>query len=90
MEAQLPAPPSEVFSATSPTFVRGLSLFDSVMLVGDAMIGSGSAGLMAAAIMVSITRTLNALSLAGAATYYSMAGDGLFFPSTAQLIGKAP
>jgi APA family basic amino acid/polyamine antiporter len=39
------------------------------------------AALMAAAIMVSTTGTVNALTLAGARTYYAMARDGLFFSS---------
>jgi APA family basic amino acid/polyamine antiporter len=43
------------------------------------------AGLMAAAIMVSTIGTVNALTLAGARTYYAMARDGLFFPSAGQL-----
>jgi APA family basic amino acid/polyamine antiporter len=43
------------------------------------------AGLMAAAIMVSTTGTVNALTLAGARTYYAMARDGLFFPAAARL-----
>ncbi len=43
------------------------------------------AGLMAAAIMVSTTGTVNALTLAGARTYYAMARDGLFFPAAGQL-----
>jgi APA family basic amino acid/polyamine antiporter len=43
------------------------------------------AGLMAAAIMVSTTGTVNALTLAGARTYYAMARDGLFFPAAGRL-----
>jgi basic amino acid/polyamine antiporter, APA family len=43
------------------------------------------AGLMAAAIMVSTTGMVNALTLAGARTYYAMARDGLFFPSAGRL-----
>jgi APA family basic amino acid/polyamine antiporter len=42
-------------------------------------------GLMAAAIMVSTIGTVNALTLAGARTYYAMAQDGLFFPAAGQL-----
>jgi len=41
--------------------------------------------LMAAAIMVSTVGTVNALTLAGARTYYAMAQDGLFFPSAGRL-----
>jgi APA family basic amino acid/polyamine antiporter len=43
------------------------------------------AALMAAAIMISTTGTVNALTLAGARTYYAMARDGLFFPSAGRL-----
>lgn len=43
------------------------------------------APLMAAAIMVSTIGTVNALTLAGARTYYAMACDGLFFPRAARL-----
>jgi APA family basic amino acid/polyamine antiporter len=43
------------------------------------------AGLMAAAIMVSTTGTVNALTLAGARTYYAMVRDGLFFPAAGRL-----
>jgi basic amino acid/polyamine antiporter, APA family len=43
------------------------------------------AGLMAAAIMISTTGTVNALTLAGARTYYAMARDGLFFPAAGRL-----
>ncbi|MGA2299508.1 MAG: amino acid permease [Candidatus Acidiferrum sp.] len=43
------------------------------------------AGLMAGAIMVSTIGTVNALTLAGARTYYAMARDGLFFPSAGRL-----
>jgi APA family basic amino acid/polyamine antiporter len=43
------------------------------------------AAMMAAAIMVSATGTVNALTLAGARTYYAMARDGLFFPSAGRL-----
>jgi APA family basic amino acid/polyamine antiporter len=43
------------------------------------------AGLLAAAIMVSTVGTVNALTLAGARTYYAMARDGLFFPSAGTL-----
>jgi APA family basic amino acid/polyamine antiporter len=43
------------------------------------------AALMAAAIMVSTTGTVNALTLAGARTYYAMARDGLFFSSAGRL-----
>jgi basic amino acid/polyamine antiporter, APA family len=42
-------------------------------------------GLMAAAIMVSTIGTVNALTLAGARTYYAMAQDGLFFASAGRL-----
>jgi basic amino acid/polyamine antiporter, APA family len=41
--------------------------------------------LMAAAIMVSTVGTVNALTLAGARTYYAMARDGLFFASAGRL-----
>jgi APA family basic amino acid/polyamine antiporter len=41
--------------------------------------GSGGAGLMAAAIMVSAFGCINGLTLAGARVYYAMAKDGLFF-----------
>ena len=41
--------------------------------------------LMAAAIMVSTVGTVNALTLAGARTYYAMAQDGLFFASAGRL-----
>jgi APA family basic amino acid/polyamine antiporter len=40
---------------------------------------------LAAAIMVSTVGTVNALTLAGARTYYAMARDGLFFPSAGTL-----
>src|SRR6202041_3546051 len=43
------------------------------------------AALMAAAIMVSTVGTVNALTLAGARTYYAMARDGLFFQSAGTL-----
>jgi basic amino acid/polyamine antiporter, APA family len=43
------------------------------------------AGLMAGAIMVSTIGTVNALTLAGARTYYAMARDGLFFPAAGRL-----
>ncbi len=43
------------------------------------------AALMAAAIMVSTTGTVNALTLAGARTYYAMARDGLFFRRAGEL-----
>jgi basic amino acid/polyamine antiporter, APA family len=43
------------------------------------------AGLMAAAIMVSTVGCVNALTLAGARTYYAMSRDGLFFRSVGQL-----
>ncbi len=43
------------------------------------------AALMAAAIMVSTIGTVNALTLAGARTYYAMARDGLFFQSAGTL-----
>ncbi len=43
------------------------------------------APLMAAAIMVSTIGTVNALTLAGARTYYAMARDGLFFPRAGRL-----
>ncbi len=43
------------------------------------------AALMAAAIMVSSVGTVNALTLAGARTYYAMARDGLFFQSAGTL-----
>jgi APA family basic amino acid/polyamine antiporter len=43
------------------------------------------AGLMAAAIMISTTGTVNALTLAGARTYFAMARDGLFFPAAGRL-----
>ena len=49
------------------------------------MFPSLGAGLMAAAIMVSTMGTVNALTLAGARTYYAMARDGLFFPSAGRL-----
>jgi APA family basic amino acid/polyamine antiporter len=41
--------------------------------------------LMAAAIMVSTVGTVNALTLAGARTYYAMAQDGLFLPRAGRL-----
>jgi APA family basic amino acid/polyamine antiporter len=41
--------------------------------------------LMATAIMVSTVGTVNALTLAGARTYYAMAQDGLFFASAGRL-----
>jgi basic amino acid/polyamine antiporter, APA family len=41
--------------------------------------------LMAAAIMVSTVGTVNALTLAGARTYYAMAQDGLFLPQAGRL-----
>jgi APA family basic amino acid/polyamine antiporter len=40
---------------------------------------------MAAAIMVSTIGTVNALTMAGARTYYAMAQDRLFFPATGRL-----
>ena len=40
---------------------------------------------MATAIMVSTVGTVNALTLAGARTYYAMARDGLFFQSAGTL-----
>lgn len=43
------------------------------------------AGLMAAAIMVSTIGCVNALTLAGARTYYAMSKDGLFFRSVGTL-----
>jgi APA family basic amino acid/polyamine antiporter len=43
------------------------------------------AALMATAIMVSTVGTVNALTLAGARTYYAMARDGLFFQSAGTL-----
>jgi basic amino acid/polyamine antiporter, APA family len=43
------------------------------------------AALMAAAIMVSTVGTVNALTLAGARTYYAMAQDGLFFSTAGKL-----
>jgi APA family basic amino acid/polyamine antiporter len=43
------------------------------------------AALMAVAIMVSTIGTVNALTLAGARTYYAMARDGLFFQSAGTL-----
>ena len=43
------------------------------------------AALMAGAIMISTTGTVNALTLAGARTYYAMARDGLFFRSAGRL-----
>jgi APA family basic amino acid/polyamine antiporter len=43
------------------------------------------AALMAAAIMVSTIGTVNALTLAGARTYYAMARDGLFFRRAGEL-----
>ena len=49
------------------------------------MFPSIGAPLMAAAIMVSTIGTVNALTLAGARTYYAMACDGLFFRAAARL-----
>lgn len=49
------------------------------------MFPSIGAPLMAAAIMISTIGTVNALTLAGARTYYAMACDGLFFPRAARL-----
>jgi len=43
------------------------------------------AGLMAAAIIVSTVGCVNALTLAGARTYYAMSRDGLFFRAVGQL-----
>jgi APA family basic amino acid/polyamine antiporter len=43
------------------------------------------AGMMAAAIMVSTVGCVNALTLAGARTYYAMSRDGLFFRAVGQL-----
>ena len=43
------------------------------------------AALMAAAIMVSTVGCVNALTLAGARTYYAMSRDGLFFRAVGQL-----
>jgi basic amino acid/polyamine antiporter, APA family len=43
------------------------------------------APLMAAAIMISTIGTVNALTLAGARTFYAMARDGLFFPRAGRL-----
>jgi APA family basic amino acid/polyamine antiporter len=43
------------------------------------------AGMMAAAIMVSTIGCVNALTLAGARTYYAMSRDGLFFRAVGQL-----
>jgi APA family basic amino acid/polyamine antiporter len=45
----------------------------------ESILGSGAAGLMAAAIMVSTFGCVNGLVLAGARVYYAMAQDGLFF-----------
>src|SRR5579863_9700416 len=49
------------------------------------MFPSLGAPLMAAAIMISTIGTVNALTLAGARTYYAMACDGLFFRAAARL-----
>src|SRR5580658_1963711 len=43
------------------------------------------AGMMAAAIMVSTVGCVNALTLAGARTYYAMSRDGLFFRAVGEL-----
>jgi APA family basic amino acid/polyamine antiporter len=57
--------------------------------VGTAMLQSifpmRGAALMAGAIMISTIGTVNALTLAGARTYYAMAGDGLFFRHAGRL-----
>jgi basic amino acid/polyamine antiporter, APA family len=43
------------------------------------------AGMMAAAIMISTTGTVNALTLAGARASFAMANDGVFFPAAKRL-----
>ena len=51
----------------------------------QAIFPAAGAALMAAAIMVSTVGCVNALTLAGARTYYAMSRDGLFFRAVGQL-----
>jgi basic amino acid/polyamine antiporter, APA family len=51
----------------------------------QAIFPTAGAALMAAAIMVSTVGCVNALTLAGARTYYAMSRDGLFFRAVGQL-----
>lgn len=74
------------FYVLAPAAVAGLPLSSAVATEAVMrFLGSGAAGVMAAALAMSVFGSLQVTTLASARIPYAMAEDGLFFPALARL-----
>jgi APA family basic amino acid/polyamine antiporter len=78
------------FYVLAPAAVAGLPLSSAVATEAvTRFLGSGAAGVMAAALAMSVFGSLQVTTLASARIPYAMAEDGLFFPALARLSARS-